>query len=263
MPPRLNLLTFSRSIPYRPKVHSQCFLRSALRPAPSQARAYSDSKEPPAADGSKRIDSKPLPHVSEEAAKMAEITGSEGPDLSQGTPIEEVVKNDKSAQDKLPKVLKDAIKTNSNGTPKGSRSYSTTTTPINGNGDNALDMGLMGFNQLAMVPETPGLKFAMPTLPLPKDGHVKHRYDPVVEQVTNLLMRHGQKSVAQKVRQSKYDISTPRPKLSLRTWRSYYSSCEHRRSQKLAQIDLFFPEHHHPRISLLTLSCISHLPSTR
>lgn len=51
--------------------------------------------------------------------------------------------------------------------------------------------------------ETPGLKFAMPTLPLPKDGHVKHRYDPVVEQVTNLLMRHGKKSVAQRV--SRFD----------------------------------------------------------
>lgn len=33
-----------------------------------------------------------LPHVSEEAAKVAEITGKNGPDLEQGTPIEEVRK---------------------------------------------------------------------------------------------------------------------------------------------------------------------------
>ena len=67
-------------------------------------------------------------------------------------------------------------------------------------GNNSLDMGLVDFESLSQVPETAGLKFEMPSLPLPKDGHVKHRYDPVVEQVTNLLMRHGKKSVAQRVR---------------------------------------------------------------
>lgn len=29
-------------------------------------------------------------HVSEEAAKMAKITGGEGPDLTQGTPVQDV-----------------------------------------------------------------------------------------------------------------------------------------------------------------------------
>jgi small subunit ribosomal protein S7 len=29
-------------------------------------------------------------HVSEEAAKMAKIQGGEGPDLSQGTPVQDV-----------------------------------------------------------------------------------------------------------------------------------------------------------------------------
>lgn len=67
-------------------------------------------------------------------------------------------------------------------------------------GSGGLDMGLVDFEAATKLPETPGLKFDMPTLPLPKDGHVKHRYDPVVEQVTNLLMRHGKKSVAQRVR---------------------------------------------------------------
>lgn len=72
------------------------------------------------------------------------------------------------------------------------------TTQSNGSSD--LDMGLVDFQSVPKVPETPGLKFEMPSLPLPKDGHVKHRYDPVVEQITNLLMRHGKKSVAQRVR---------------------------------------------------------------
>lgn len=63
------------------------------------------------------------------------------------------------------------------------------------------DMGMerLGVESITPKPETPGLKFEMPTHPLPKGGHVKRRYDPVVEQVTNLLMRHGKKSVAQRV----------------------------------------------------------------
>lgn len=71
------------------------------------------------------------------------------------------------------------------------------TTQVCGNYE--LDTGLIDL-QASQEIVTPGLKFDMPTLPLPKDGHVKHRYDPVVEQVTNLLMRHGKKSVAQRVR---------------------------------------------------------------
>jgi small subunit ribosomal protein S7 len=64
--------------------------RSALRLAPSQYRLYSDSTKTPAADRSKREDAKPIEHVSEEAAAMAKTMGEEGPDLNQGTPIEDV-----------------------------------------------------------------------------------------------------------------------------------------------------------------------------
>lgn len=46
---------------------------------------------------------------------------------------------------------------------------------------------------------TPGHKFGLPSLPLPSSTHLKHRYDPLVEQVTKLLMRHGKLSVAQRV----------------------------------------------------------------
>ena len=44
-----------------------------------------------------------------------------------------------------------------------------------------------------------GHKFGIPELPLPSNHNLKHRYDPVVSQVTNLLMRHGKKGVAQRV----------------------------------------------------------------
>lgn len=47
--------------------------------------------------------------------------------------------------------------------------------------------------------EERGLKFAPPTVPLDKQKHLQRRYDGAIEQVTNLIMKHGKKSVAQKV----------------------------------------------------------------
>ncbi|KAJ4381494.1 hypothetical protein N0V86_002854 [Didymella sp. IMI 355093] len=193
MPPRLNVSAFSRSIAFRPKPQVQWPARSALRMAPSQSRFYAD--DAPAQDRSHKPSSEPIEHVSEEAAKTAQIMGEKGPDVNQGTPIEDIVKGDKEAQKNLPKVMQDALKQgNKTPAPKGSRSYSTMTTRSN----EGADMGLVDFEAASKLPVTPGLKFEAPTLPLPKDGHVKHRYDPVVEQVTNLLMRHGKKSAAQR-----------------------------------------------------------------
>ncbi|KAH9864298.1 hypothetical protein J1614_010232 [Plenodomus biglobosus] len=197
MPPRLNTTSFSRSIAFRPRSQLQWPIQPSMRLTPSQFRPYSGSNEVPAADRSKREDAKPIEHVSEEAAAVAKTMGGQGPDLNQGTPVEEVVQGDKAAQEKLPKVMQDKLKSQaSTSAPKGSRSYSTMTTHTGG--DEGLDMGLVDFQAMSKAPTTPGLKFEMPMLPLPKDGHVKHRYDPVVEQVTNLLMRHGKKSVAQR-----------------------------------------------------------------
>jgi small subunit ribosomal protein S7 len=44
-----------------------------------------------------------------------------------------------------------------------------------------------------------GLKFGEVQLPLAPRNNLKFRYDPVVTQVTNLLMKHGKLSVAQRV----------------------------------------------------------------
>jgi len=44
-----------------------------------------------------------------------------------------------------------------------------------------------------------GHKYGLPDLPLPSNRNLKHRYDPVVSQVTNLLMKDGKLSVAQRV----------------------------------------------------------------
>jgi hypothetical protein len=92
MPPRLSVISLARSIPLRPKPQGQWLARSAARSSPSQCRPYSDSTNSAANDRSKNIDAKPADHVSEEAAKTAQIMGEEGPDMSRGTPIEEVRK---------------------------------------------------------------------------------------------------------------------------------------------------------------------------
>jgi small subunit ribosomal protein S7 len=95
--------------------------------------------------------------------------------------------------------MKDALKKKGqNTTPGGSRSYSTMVTPTTGGG--GFDIGLVDLNPAALTPAIPGAKFGLPSLPLPTGSHVKRRYDAVVDQVTNLLMRHGEKSKAQRVR---------------------------------------------------------------
>lgn len=139
-------------------------------------------------DKSQNRDAQPLPHVSEEAAETAEIMGLEGPDIEQGTPVEEIVKGDKEAQDKLPKVIKDSIKSSA---PKGSRSFSTSAF-------RPQDLELVEMEAPPPPPVMLGIKFGLPALPIPSDAHLKYRYDPVVKQVTNLLMRHGKLSIAQR-----------------------------------------------------------------
>ena len=50
-----------------------------------------------------------------------------------------------------------------------------------------------------ITPEMIGHKFPLPELPLPPFSNRKERY-PVVDQVTNLMMKHGRLSAAQRVR---------------------------------------------------------------
>ena len=42
-------------------------------------------------------------------------------------------------------------------------------------------------------------KFGLPKAPLARTDHLKRRYDPVVEQLTKVLMRHGKLATAQRV----------------------------------------------------------------
>ena len=44
--------------------------------------------------------------------------------------------------------------------------------------------------------------FGLPSLPLPSNANLKYRYDPIIKQVTGLIMRDGKLAVAQRVRSS-------------------------------------------------------------
>ena len=206
---RIQLFHSGRSIALRPKPFD-CFTpRVPLCLRLQQRNITADEKPVPESEEPKGPNQDQLPHVSEEAAATGKITGEGGPELEQSTPVQEVcassqcspwttcqfnlstiqiLKRDEKSQEKAPKIIQDDLKTSS---PKGSRSYSTSIP--------RRAQAAMIEPQSAEV-QNPGHIFGLPTLPIPSTSHLKHRYDPVVHQVTNLLMRDGKLSQAQRVR---------------------------------------------------------------
>jgi small subunit ribosomal protein S7 len=92
----MNPFSALRTLPIRHKP-TAAFRATFQRPAACRTFAdnASSTNNPgklPKADGEPAVgpNMQQQEHVSEEAAKMAEITGSEGPDLGQGTPVQEV-----------------------------------------------------------------------------------------------------------------------------------------------------------------------------
>ncbi|KAG0648944.1 37S ribosomal [Hyphodiscus hymeniophilus] len=185
MPPRLNLLGATRSLAIRPRpsiVSRQTRVFQAV-----SRRGFADEKDPkPAAGPNQDV----LPHVSEEAGDMSKITGETGPDVGQGTPVQEILERDEEGKSKAPEVIKEQI--------NDKKAAEDTTF------DNLLALGQMQNAADGLQLDDPavleglGHKFGLPQLPLPSNNNLKHRYDPVVSQVTNLLMKHGKKGVAQR-----------------------------------------------------------------
>lgn len=227
MPPRIRPPLSNLAIPFRPRPSVVRWKNSTPLPAVQPlSRCYSSSKDLPESPDGKGPNTEQLPHVSEEAAATAKATGGKGPDLEQGTPVQEVcclnlssfstvpdatpiqvVKGDKAAQEKLPKVMKDDLKASK---PSNSRSYSTSairqqdlsSVPPSELVDIAIvesGTSLMQ-NPTTQQPADAGHKFGLPTLPIPPRANLHHRYEPIVEQLTGLLIRHGKKGVAQRVR---------------------------------------------------------------
>ncbi|KAL9637181.1 MAG: hypothetical protein Q9204_001977 [Flavoplaca sp. TL-2023a] len=186
MPPRLIFFQARRTAIRAVRSSQQDRPSLCLRLAPQRSITTDEKPLPEAEKGSPGPNQEQLPHVSEEAASMNNITGDGGPEIEeQGTPVDEVLKRDKGSQAKAPKVMKEPMQPPS---PKGTRSFSTSTRPRQGAVISFEDSGL----------QTTGHTFELPALPLAANMHMKYRYAPIVKQVTNLLMRDGKLSVAQR-----------------------------------------------------------------
>ncbi|EEQ29389.1 conserved hypothetical protein [Microsporum canis CBS 113480] len=133
-----------------------------------------------------------------------------GPNQDQ---LPHILKRDKDALKNMPQVLRDEIAWSQNGSGS-KRSFSTSARlgqqeqkSVQDNSSKDPSVATVA-NMLAAsnrgesvevaegIPE--GFKFEPPTLPLPPDGRINRRYEPLVEQFTKLIMKHGKLSLAQK-----------------------------------------------------------------
>jgi small subunit ribosomal protein S7 len=104
----------------------------------------------------------------------------------------QILKRDEEGKENAPEVIKEEM--------NDKKAAAETTTF-----ENLLALGQMqniangGSVEDSVDLDDPGHKFGLPELPIPSNSNLKYRYDPVVSQVTNLLMKDGKKSVAQRV----------------------------------------------------------------
>lgn len=141
-------------------------------------RPYSDKPSAP-----KPEETHYPPHVSEEAAATAKITGSTPPEIEQGTPVSEILKRDPEAQKSAPQVLKKDL-------PGSKRSYSTMVPAGGQQQQQPVEPRAVDDVEIhAGIPH--GAKFPLPDLPLPPTANLKKRYPPIVEQFTNMIMKKG------------------------------------------------------------------------
>ncbi|SMR48445.1 unnamed protein product [Zymoseptoria tritici ST99CH_1E4] len=215
--PAINPIPVLRTCAFRPR---QTVLRPSnavigvKRPA---YRSFADKSSdlPKADEGEVGPNMNQAEHVSEEAAKMANITGGEGPDLTQGTPVQDILKEEKETRKNAPQVMKDEVKQGNNPAKPSTRAFSTLArrqVEVSQNSEaSSLDPSMLPsatqqaqyaaeLDASSNLPETThkGHKFPLPDLPLPQGAVKDYRYDPVVMQVTNLLMKDGKKAVAQR-----------------------------------------------------------------
>ncbi|KAL8952905.1 MAG: hypothetical protein Q9222_001195 [Ikaeria aurantiellina] len=184
MPPRLHFVSVVRPMSNRSLLQNARLAISSR--VPPQRCITADEKPLPTADQrGPGPNEEQLPHVSEEAAVMGKITGDGGPDIEQGTPVQEVLKRDEKSQEKAPKVMQEQVQSSS---PQGTRSFSTSA--------RHRQQAMISFEDSGV--QAAGHSFDLPALPLGENMHLKHRYAPIVRQVTNLLMRDGKLSVAQR-----------------------------------------------------------------
>lgn len=101
----------------------------------------------------------------------------------------QILKRDQEGKEKAPEVIKEDIE----GTKISADGMTFENLLALGQIQNIADGGQVS------DPVVAGHKYGIPDLPLPSNSNLHYRYDPVVTQVTNLLMRHGKLSAAQRV----------------------------------------------------------------
>ena len=109
-----------------------------------------------------------------------------------------MLNRDEDAKENAPEVLKKDMEIDSQAkAPSQKRSYSTSTRW------RAEATQMMPTEPTTIMLEYPdggnGHKFGLPSLPMARTDHFKHRYDPVVEQLTKSLMWDGKLATAQRV----------------------------------------------------------------
>ena len=100
----------------------------------------------------------------------------------------QILNRDEESKEKAPEIIKEEI--------DGKNASETTSF------DNLLALGQIeniAAGGHGTDPVSLGHKYGLPELPIPPNANLKYRYDPVVSQVTNLLMKDGKLSVAQRV----------------------------------------------------------------
>lgn len=206
MPPRLQGLHAPRALSIRSRPVSQRnWTISASNGLARQGKHYSDAREKPAEQTHNM-------HVSEEAAATSKTKGEPGPELSQGTPIADVVQGDKKAQENLPKAVKENIQ---NSKPSDARSYSTMASrrtfstsararegldasagppPPSSAPDPSLVQSMLQGDMFQAAPKGP-----LAIRGKARSRHFHERYQNIVEQFVGLIMRDGKKAAAQRV----------------------------------------------------------------
>lgn len=90
MPPRLQLFRSGKPATIFPRVSQQVKSPLCLRISPQRCISADEKPLPKANPGGSEPNQEQLPHISEEAAVMGKITGGGGPEIDQGTPVQEV-----------------------------------------------------------------------------------------------------------------------------------------------------------------------------
>ena len=132
----------------------------------------------------------------------------------------QILKRDKKSQEKAPKIMLDELNATA---PKGSRQFSTSARRVQEDsktfeegqnnrlwpGENRdepsyheLEHGQNNLLEHGENRDGPSVELELPSLPLPSHAVLKYRYNPIIKQFTNLMMRDGKLSKAQRVRPS-------------------------------------------------------------